>query len=165
MRKDLAEKVIAERYNRPMFFIDIAVPRDIEPSVNEIDNCYLYDIDDLQSVVEANMAEREREAKSAEEIVKKEVTQFFAWLDHLEMAPAIVELKDQMETLRRRELDKTLGRLPDLTDKQKEAIGKMTESMINKVIHPPIVNLKKKAETEQGHEYLKALRYLFNLEE
>ncbi len=165
VRKELAEKVIAERYNRPMFFIDIAVPRDIEPSVNEIDNCYLYDIDDLKSVVEANLAEREREARSAEEIVRKEVTQFFAWLDHLEMAPVIVELKDRVESIRRKELEKGLGRLENLSAADKEEINKMTESMIKKVIHAPIVNLKKKAESEEGHKYLKALRYLFNLED
>jgi len=165
VRKDLAVKVIAERNNRPMFFIDIAVPRDIEPSVNDIDNCYLYDIDDLRNVVEANLVERAREAKSAEEIVVGEVSQFFIWLDHLEVAPAIVSLRNHVESIRRKELDKTLRRLENVSDKDKELIEKMTCSMINKVIHSPVVNLKKKAETEEGHSYLKALRYLFGLKD
>jgi glutamyl-tRNA reductase len=164
VRKDLAEAVIAERHNKPMFFIDIAVPRDIEPSVNEIDNCYVYDIDDLKNVVEANMAERGKEAERAKVIIKKEVSEFFTWLDHLEVAPAIKTLRDSMEDIRQKEVDKTLSRISGLSDKDRESIEKMTSAIINKAIHSPIVNLKKKAETEEGHKYLKALRYLFNLD-
>ncbi|MDH5478102.1 MAG: glutamyl-tRNA reductase [Nitrospinota bacterium] len=164
VRKDLAEKVIGQRQNRPMFFIDIAVPRDIEPSVNEIDNCYLYNIDDLHQVVEANMVERAREAQRAEEIVKSEVEQFFVWLDRLEMAPTIIALRQNVEAVRKAEMEKTLGRLAALSPEDKEAIDRMTQSMINKIIHHPIANLKRKAESEEGHNYLKAVRYLFGLD-
>ncbi|HEB71199.1 MAG TPA: glutamyl-tRNA reductase [Nitrospirae bacterium] len=164
VRKELAAEVIAERHNRPMFFIDIAVPRDIEPSVNEIDNCYVYDIDDLRNVVEANMAEREREAERAEEIISKEVTEFFTWLDHLEVAPAITDLRKVMEEMRQKEVDKATSRMPNLSEKDRETIEKMTSAIINKAIHSPIVNLKKKAESKDGHKYLGALRYLFNLD-
>lgn len=165
VRRDLAEKVIAERQNRPMFFIDIAVPRDIEPSVNDIDNCFVYDIDDLKTVVEANLAEREREAKRAEEIVRAEVAQFFAWLDHLEVAPTIVALRQQAESIRIGEVEKTLKRLNGLSDKDRDAVDKMTQAIVNKLLHPPLSNLKKKAQTDDGHLYLKALRGLFGLEE
>lgn len=165
VRKDLAEKVIYDRGNRPMFFIDIAVPRDIEPSVNEIDNCYVYDIDDLKSVVEANMAEREREAKKAEDIIRREVTDFLIWLDHLEVAPTITALRRKADAARRSELDKTLKRLTDLSGKDREAIEKMTAAMMNRFLHDPTVNLKKSAETEKGAESLHALRDLFNLDD
>jgi glutamyl-tRNA reductase len=163
VRRDLASKVIADRGNKPMFFIDIAVPRDIEPSVNEIDNCYLYDIDDLHSVVEANMAERAREARKAEGIIKGEVSQFFQWVDHLEVIPTIVNLRKKLDEIRRVEMEKTLERMEGLDEKDRQAIEKMTASIINKVTHQPITNLKKMAETEKGHEYLKALRELFDL--
>lgn len=165
VRKDLAEKVIAERYNRPMFFIDIAVPRDIEPSVNDIDNCYLYDIDDLKNVVEANLAERDKEARRAEDIIRREVSQFFVWLDHLEVAPTIARLKEQAEAVRRGELEKTLKRLNGLSGEDRETLDKMTRAMMNKFIHAPIVNLKKTAETDEGHKYLDALRHLFDIDD
>jgi glutamyl-tRNA reductase len=164
VHKDLAEKVISQRKNRPMFFIDIAVPRDIEPTVNEIDNCYLYNIDDLHSVVEANMADRSREAVRAEEIVKGEVVQFFTWLDHLELAPTIIALRNSVEDIRKKEMEKTLGRMGHLAGADREAIDRMTQSIINKIVHSPIANLKKKAETDEGHGYLQAVRYLFGLD-
>ncbi|MBI5816230.1 MAG: glutamyl-tRNA reductase [Nitrospinae bacterium] len=165
VRKELAEKVIRERGNRPMFFIDIAVPRDIEPAVNEIDNCYVYDIDDLKSVVESNMAEREREAKKAEEIIRREVSQFLVWLDHLEVAPTITAIREKAERIRREELEKTLGRLTSLSEKDRETIEKMTAAMMNKMLHAPVVNLKKKAETEEGPKFIQTARDLFGMEE
>ncbi|MBI4665778.1 MAG: glutamyl-tRNA reductase [Nitrospinae bacterium] len=165
VRKDLATKVISERHNRPMFFIDIAVPRDIEPSVNEIDNCYVYDIDDLKSVVDSNLAERAKEARKAEDIVKKEVGQFMTWLDHLEVAPTIIALREKMEKIRRNELDRTLNRLPSLTPEERDTLEKMTQAMVNKMLHTPVVNLKKRAETEDGYKHLGALRDLFEIGE
>jgi len=165
VRRDLASKVIAERGNRPMFFIDIAVPRDIEPSVNEIDNCYVYDIDDLKSVVEANMAERAKEARKAEEIIQREVTEFLTWLDHLEVAPTITELRNRADSIRRTEIEKTLNRLSALSEKDRDIIEKMTSAIMNKTLHAPIVNLKRKAETEDGSKYLQTLRDLFDLDE
>lgn len=164
VRRDLVEKVIAERGNRPMFFIDIAVPRDIEPAVNEIDNCYLYDIDDLKSVVQANMAEREREARKAESIIKGEVSEFLTWLDHLEVAPTITALRGLAENIRREEVEKTLRRIKGLSDKDREALDKMTRAIINKLLHAPTVNLKKKAETEEGGAFVQTARYLFDLD-
>lgn len=164
VRKELAAKVIAERANRPMFFIDIAVPRDIEPSVNEIDNCYVYDIDDLKSVVESNLAERAKEARKAEEIIRGEVKQFLSWLDHLEVAPTITELRAKAEAIRVMEMEKTVKRLTSVSDKDKETLDKMTAAIVNKILHAPVVNLKKHAETDDGHSYIQALRNLFELD-
>ncbi len=163
VKKELAEKVIGERNNRPMFFIDIAVPRDIEPTVNEIDNCYVYDIDDLKEVVEANMAEREKEAKKAEAIVHLEVSQFLVWLNHLEVAPAIATLRKKAEEIRLSEVAKTLRKLDSISDEEKESIEKMTSAIVNKLLHSPIVSLKKEAEKEHGPEYLNTMRKLFDL--
>jgi len=163
VRRELALAVIGERSNRPMFFIDIAVPRDIEPSVNEIDNCYVYDIDDLKNVVEANLAERGREAEKAEEIVRAEVTQFLVWLDHLEVAPAIAALREKAENIRQKEVAKSLKRM-DVSDADREAIEKMSAAIINKLLHEPVVNLKKEAETENGPPFLKVMRTLFGLD-
>ena len=164
VRKELAEQVIGERSNRPMFFIDIAVPRDIEPTVNEIDNCYVYDIDDLKAVVDANMAEREKEAEKAKHIIVHEVSEFLTWMDHLEVAPTIASLKEKMETIRRGEMEKTLKKIGPITDEQKESIERMTTSIINKALHAPVVNLKKEAEEENGPAYVRMIKKLYNLD-
>jgi glutamyl-tRNA reductase len=161
----LAEAVIGERGNRPMFFIDIAVPRDIEPSVNEIDNCYVYDIDDLQQVVTANMAERAKEAERAHEIVREEVAEFLLWIDQLEVAPTIVALRRKMETIRQKELAKTMKRLGHLSDEDKEAVERLTTSILNKAIHEPVVTVKQEAQTPDGPRVLQTLRRLFGLDE
>lgn len=163
VRKELALQVIGERNNRPMFFIDIAVPRDIEPSVNEIDNCYVYDIDDLKNVVEANMEERKSEAVKAEHIIHSEVSDFLVWMDHLEMAPTIAALKEKMENIRRKELAKTFKKLGSVTEVQKDSIEKMTASIVSKVLHDPVTNLKKEAESENGPSYMRMVRKLFDL--
>ncbi len=164
IRKELAQKVISQRRNQPIFFIDIAVPRDIEPSINEIDNCYLYDIDDLKNVVEANMAEREREAIKAKEIIRHEVSQFLVWLDHLEVVPTISALKEKMERIRKKELEKTTAKLHNLSEQDKEAIEKMTSAIINKSIHAPIVNIKTLAGKKDGHISLEIIRKVFDLD-
>ncbi len=163
VRSDLAMKVIGERNHRPMFFIDIAVPRDIEPSVNDIDNCYLYDIDDLKNVVEANLAEREKEAGKAEEIVKNEVGEFLVWVDRLEAAPIISAIKEQAERTRQAEIKKSIKRLGEITKEQEEAIERLTSSIVNKILHQPIINIKKEAETENGPSALGLVRRLFGL--
>ena len=165
VHKDRAYNAILERNNRPMFFIDIAVPRDIEPAVNELDNCYLYDIDDLNTVVLANMAERAKEASKAEEIVKKEVSLFFQRLDHLEVTSTIVGLRKKFEDVRKAELEKTLEKVDGLSEKDRLVIEKMTSAIINKITHTPINNLKKTAKTKHGYDYFKALRDLFDLKD
>src|SRR5512133_4154796 len=112
------EEVIRQRKNKPMFFIDIAVPRDIDPRVNDIDNVYLYDVDDLQGVVAANLKERHKEAKKAEGIIDQEIGQFFRWLASLEVVPTIVSLRGRLEEIRKGEVEKTLSGLKDLDERQ-----------------------------------------------
>jgi len=157
------EEVIRRRKQRPMFLIDIAVPRDIDPRVNDVANVYLYDVDDLQEVVQANLKERQKEARKAEAIVEQEIGQFHRWLENLDVKPTIIALRRKLDEIRRQELSKTFGNLKDLTDKQRKSIEAMSNAMINKVMHRPIEILKK-AQAESGSEdYVDAVRALFDL--
>ncbi len=162
--KDMVEKAIHKRKNKPMFFIDIAVPRDIEPEVNEIENCYLYNIDDLQGIVETNKLEREKEAEKAKKLIKSEVVEFSEWLESLNAAPTITSIRDQAEKIRRSEVEKTFSKLQDLTEKQKTAINSMTSSIINKILHKPTVVLREQTMAKEGHWYIKVVRQLFHLD-
>jgi glutamyl-tRNA reductase len=165
IKTPMVAAAMARRKNRPMFFIDIAVPRDIEPDVNNLENVYLYDIDDLQSVVSANMKERTKEAERAMDIIQNEVEKFEGWVDSLDAIPTIVEIRNRVETIRQNELEKTLGRLVHLTEEDRDAIRHLTLSIINKVLHKPTVNLKKQTQSQDGHVYLKAIRKLFHLDD
>src|SRR5205823_5962248 len=117
--KALAEQIMHRRKNKPMFFIDIAVPRDIDPTVNEIDNAFLYDIDDLQQVIDANLKERMKEASRAEEIIDSEVEAFCLKMQSREVVPTIVQLRDTLEKLRRDEIERNRKLLKDLTPEHK----------------------------------------------
>ncbi|WP_298036178.1 glutamyl-tRNA reductase [uncultured Desulfuromonas sp.] len=158
------EEVIRQRKNKPMFFIDIAVPRDIDPKVNKVPNVYLYDVDDLQGVVQANLKERHKEAKKAEGIVDQEIGQFHKWLASLELKPTIVSLRRKIEEIRRGELEKTFANLKDLDKKEKKAIEALTSAIINKVLHRPTTVLKQTQNDASGDSYVDAVRVLFDLE-
>src|SRR5438034_950603 len=134
--KTLAEQIIHRRKNKPMFFIDIAVPRDIDPTVNDIDNAFLYDIDDLQQVIDANLKERMKEALRAEEIVDKEVEAFCSKMQSREVVPTIVQLRDTLEKLRRDEIERNRRHFKDLSPEA--AVDQITKSLINKILHTPI---------------------------
>ncbi len=159
------QAAISARKQRSMFFIDIAVPRDIDPEINKIDNVYLYDIDDLQSVVQANIRERQREAKQAEEITHREVTHFCNCLKKLDVAPTIVALRESLESIRRKELDRVIGKLGELSDKDRQVIEAMTKGIINKVLHKPISSLKHHASSNDIQKYIDTARQLFDLKE
>ncbi|HYB72924.1 MAG TPA: glutamyl-tRNA reductase [Candidatus Sulfotelmatobacter sp.] len=161
---DMTE-VVRRRHYRPIFLIDIAVPRDIDPRVNDLDNVYLYDIDDLEAEVAANLSSREREAVRAEAIVDREVVQFMRWLQSLDVVPTIISLRERFEGVRQAELEKALGRLGDLRDDQREAVAALTASIINKLLHQPMTELKRQASSRDGHHYAAILRALFRLEE
>jgi glutamyl-tRNA reductase len=161
-REDLAE-VVPRRHYRPLFLIDIAVPRDVDPRVNGLDNVYSYDIDDLRGVVGTNLAAREREAVRAEAIVDREVGHFMEWLQTLEVVPTIVSLRDRFETIRRAELEKALRTMGDLTAEQRDAVSALTTALTNKLLHPPLAELKRQAAARNGHEYAAAIRALFQL--
>lgn len=158
------EQVIRRRKNRPMFFIDIAVPRNIDPAVNDIDNVYLYDIDDLQSVIDANMKERRKAAEKAEGIIDQEIGSFISWLAGLEVAPTIVALRHRLEDIRLGEQDKTLAQLQHLGAREREAIDALTTAIIKKVLHRPITLLKKSRHEIAGEQYLETVRMLFDLD-
>jgi glutamyl-tRNA reductase len=158
------EEVIRQRKNKPMFFIDIAVPRDIDPKVNDIDNVYLYDVDDLQGVVQSNLKERQKEAKKAEAIIDLEIDQFHRWIASLEVVPTIVSLRKRLEEIRRGELEKTFASLKELGPKEKKSIEALTAAIINKVLHQPITVLKQSQNDGAGENYVDAVRALFDLE-
>lgn len=157
------EEVLKRRKNRPMFLIDIAVPRDIDPKVNKIDNAYLYDVDDLQGVVQANLRERKKEASKAEAIIKQEIGQFHQWLGNLEVKPTVIALRHKLEEIRRQELEKTFGNLKDLSSKQRKSIEAMAGAIINKVLHQPTAVLKRAQNDTSGEDYVDAVRVLFDL--
>lgn len=152
-----------ERRNRPLFFIDIAVPRDIDPMVNRIDNVYLYDIDDLQGIIDLNKEERRREAERAEHIIAEETVKFQKWLETLDVVPTIIALREKAETIRRNELQRTLSHLPSLNEKDRQAIEVLTESIIKKLLHDPILFLKSRAERDNKETYVDYTQRLFNL--
>lgn len=158
------EEVIKERRNRSMFFIDISVPRNIDPLVNKIDNIYLYNVDDLQSVVEANLKERAKEAKEAEAIINEELGNFHRWVKSIDVVPTIVALKKKFEEIRKGEMEKALQGMSNLQENDKEIIAAMTKAIINKVVHDPVTHLKKEANNVEGDFYIEAARKLFNLD-
>ncbi|HLA51099.1 MAG TPA: glutamyl-tRNA reductase [Thermodesulfobacteriota bacterium] len=158
------EEVIKERKNRSMFFIDISVPRNIDPLINNIDNIYLYNVDDLQGVVEANLKERAKEAKEAEAIINEELGNFHRWVKSLDVVPTIVALKKKLEEIRKGEMEKALSGMNNLQEKDKETIDAMTKAIINKVVHDPVTHLKKEADKVEGDFYIEAARKLFDLD-
>ena len=165
IKKEMVEKAIHERKNKPIFFIDIAVPRDIEPDVNDLENIYLYDIDDLHVVVSANMKEREKEAENAMNFISQEVTKFNNWVGTLDAVPTIVEIRKKAENIRKQEIEKTLKKISHLSEDDKKLLRQMSSSMVNKILHKPTIKLKQKTQSEDGHVYLKAIRHLFHLDD
>ena len=165
IKKEIVEKAIHERKNKPIFFIDIAVPRDIEPDVNDLENVYLYDIDDLHVVVSANIKEREKEAENAMNFISQEVTKFNNWVGALDAVPTIVEIRKKAENIRKQEIEKTLKKISHLSENDKQLLRQMSSSMVNKILHKPTIKLKQKTQSEDGHVYLKAIRHLFHLDD
>ncbi len=161
---DQIKKLMRPRKMRPIFFIDIAVPRDIDPAANEIENVFVYDIDDLKAVVEENLAYRRKEALRAERIIEEEVIKFKNWLEQLKIYPTIVALRQKAEEIRRRELQKTLSHLKTrLPPEDQEALEIMTRSLVNKILHDPIIYLKNRYHKD-GQQVVDFTRKLFNLD-
>ncbi len=157
------KRVMRVRRHRPIFLIDIAIPRDIEPGVNDIDGVYLYNIDDLQAVVEENVGERRQEALRAETIVAEEVNKFLDWTKTLDSAPTIIALREKLEAIRTGELARINGKLSELTPAEREAVEMITRSIINKIAHDPISFLKKAGMRSRGKTYLDIAQRLFNI--
>lgn len=152
-----------KRKNRPMFFIDIAVPRDVEEQVNDLSNIYLYDIDNLKEVVTANQQERELEAEKADRIIDMEVAQFIHWMENLDVFPTIRSLRDKAEDIRKKELEKTLSRMKHLSDKDKAAIDYLSKAIVNKLIHGPSMLLKQTGQNGAGNPAVDIVRKMFGL--
>ncbi|MBF0488716.1 MAG: glutamyl-tRNA reductase, partial [Nitrospirae bacterium] len=136
------EKIMKTRRQRPVFIIDISVPRNIDPKINSLDNVYLYDIDDLQGVVDANLNERLKESLKAEEIINEEIDVFFNWMQSLDAVPTIVALRKNAEGIKNEELAKLYHRFEGMDEKYKQAVEQAMNSMINKLLHPPTTALK-----------------------
>jgi glutamyl-tRNA reductase len=152
------------RRNRPLFLIDLAVPRDIEPAVNEVDNLYLYDVDDLQHVAEAGLEERRLAAEKAERQVEGEVLSFEKWARAQEVSPTIVALRNKLGELRDAEFQRFQGRLQDLDPQQRQAVEELASSLINKVLHGPIRHLKRSAASSNGADRVSLIRQLFGIQ-
>ncbi len=164
-RREHGELFLSRRRNRPMFFIDIAVPRDVDPSLNKLDGIFVYDIDDLQQAVSAHVADRKKEAERAEAIVNAEVERFQARLQTLDVVPTIVSLQDHLETIRQAEIDRVRGRLGPLTPDQELAVDALTRGIINKIMHTPISTLKTAAREAEATTLIDLVRRLFNLQD
>jgi len=163
-RREHGERFLARRKNRPMFFIDIAVPRDVDPEMNKLDGIFVYDIDDLQQVVAAHVSDRRAEADRAEAIVQLEVDKFQARLQTLDVVPTIVSLQEHLETVRQAEIDRVRGRLGTLTPEQELAVEALSRGIINKIMHTPITTLKSAArESSESTTIVDIVRKLFNL--
>jgi len=163
--REMVAKAVKERRHKPIFLIDISNPRNIDPEVDKEDNVYLYDIDDLQSKVAVNTEGRSKEAAKAEELISLEVETYLQWERALDAVPTIVDLREKVEDFRKRELDKTLASLSTITDDQKHAIEAMSQAIVNKLLHAPLVVLKQAASTPgEGDATIAVARRLFNLD-
>jgi glutamyl-tRNA reductase len=162
-RREHGEKLMALRKNKPMFFIDIAVPRDVDPEMNKIDGLFVYDIDDLQQAVTSHVADRKKEAEKAEAIINGEVDKFHARLQTLDVVPTIVSLQDHLETIRQAEIDRVRGRLGPMTPDQELAVEALTRGIVNKIMHTPISTLKTAARAPESTTVIELVRRLFNL--
>jgi glutamyl-tRNA reductase len=161
-QQHLAE-AIRSRRGRPIFLFDIAVPRDIDPKAAALEGAFLYDIDDLQAVVAANLQERALEAEGASQIVTEELEKFRSWVASIDVVPTIRLLRDKVETLRHQELTRLLNRLPDLTDRERAAIEAMTVTLMNKILNEPTQQLKGMAGAGGAEQAIDTVSKLFGL--
>jgi glutamyl-tRNA reductase len=164
-KRDHGELFLSRRKNRPMFFIDIAVPRDVDPAMNKLDGIFVYDIDDLQEAVASHVEGRKQEAQHAERIIEDEVDRFQARIQTLHLTPTIVSLQDQFETIRQAELERMRGRLGTLTSEQEAAIEALTRGIVNKLLHTPIRSLKSAATGSEITTLVDSFRKIFDLQE
>ncbi len=153
---------VPPRHGRPLLLVDLAVPRDLDPTIHELDDCYLYDIDDLEAVVAETLAGRRHEAERAERIVADEAERWREWRASLDVVPAIASLRARAEEIRQAELDRVAGRL---SERERSAVESVTARVVDKLLHLPTVRMKQAAVTADGVIYADAVRHLFGLEE
>jgi glutamyl-tRNA reductase len=160
-----AETVARARRGRQLLLVDLAVPRDLDPAIHELDGCYLYDIDDLEAIVAETLSGRRSEAERAEAIVAAEAEKFHEWQASLEIVPAIASLRARAESIREAELRKAEGMLGRLDEAERRAVESITSQIVNKLLHLPTVRLKQAAAAADGVIYAEAVRHLFGLGE
>lgn len=165
LKKDQVKGVMRKRRNRPIFFIDIAVPRDIDPEINSLNNVYVYDIDDLKGVVDENIEDRNREAMKAERIIEEAVIHFRQWFQGLGVVPTIKSLRAKVHALAQEETEKTLQQMNHLSDEDRQAIERMTQALINKILHDPTRYLKSNGCQKDREVSLDVARKLFGLDD
>lgn len=164
LHKEDVRPVMRERRNRPLFFIDIAVPRDLDPAINDLDNVYLYDIDDLHNVVEMNKSERDKEAVRAQRIVAEEKLKFGKWLANMESTPTIIQLRGVIEGHVRSEVEKTLGRFEEMDEQPRLGLEKMVAAITGKIAYPSLQYLKSDNHCVSLHDRIKTIRELYQLD-
>src|SRR6266851_3756421 len=151
------------RRGQPLFFIDIAVPRNVEPAVNDLEGAFCYDIDDLRAVVESNLKERQREAQRAQTLLEREVEKFVGRLQQLEVVPTIVSLREKLEAIRRAELERALARLPGAAEDTRRVMDALSQAIVNKVLHAPMAKLKDSSRAGHGRRWTEMISELFGL--
>ncbi len=160
---ETVKRAARARRGRPIFFVDIAVPRDLDPAINELEGCYLYDVDDLDRVVRESLAGRRDEAARAEAIAEAEAEEFRVWQLSREVVPAIAELRRRGEEIRRTELARARSRLERLSPSERRAVESLSAGIVAKLLHAPTMRLKEAAATPGGSVYAKTVRELFGL--
>ena len=159
-----AKESLKLRNNEPVFMIDIAVPRDIDPRVQELTDIYLYDIDDLKGVLDDNIKTRKESAVKADEIVREVESAFEAWISGLKAVPAIIDLKNRFETIKDLEVQRALSKLEGFTEKDRDVIEAMAARIVGKLLHSPLTKLKEEASTSMGALYVDSVKKLFELD-
>lgn len=162
--RELMQGVIKARRHRPIFLIDIAVPRDVDPRVDGMDNVFLFDIDDLEQVATKNIAARKREAEQAERIIDEEVSAFEQWQRSLDLTPTLVGLREKVRAVVHAEIARTVPRLKSLSDAEKKSLEMMGDAIVNKLLHTPTTELKKSREAPEGDALVANVRRLFALD-
>ncbi|MGS0764141.1 glutamyl-tRNA reductase [Syntrophomonas curvata] len=164
VREDNCRPVLQARQGRKIIMIDIAVPRDIDPGLKDIDGVFMYDIDDLQNVVDANHLEKQKSIRQAERIIAAEISGFNQWLDSLYVVPVIKALKARGEDIKQKELRRAFNRLGKISEQEERVISSMANTIINQLLHSPMINLKEMAGSSQGHLYAEVVKNLFGLQ-
>jgi glutamyl-tRNA reductase len=162
--RDAIDDAMRERRRRPMFVIDLAVPRAVDPAVNALDGVYLYDIDDLEGVMADNRDARAVEAAKAETIVDLEVEAFWRWFTSLDVVPTIVALRERIEAMRQQEVARALAALGDVDPRQREAVERLSQALVNKMLHGPLSVLRRHRAGREEAFYVEAARRLFRLD-
>lgn len=163
--KEMIDEVMGDRPSRPLFMIDISVPRNLDPSIHETPNVYLYDIDDLEGIVEANMEERRKLSLAIDAMIDEELERFDKWYRSLGVGPLIRAMQEKASVIHRDTMESLQHKLPDLTERELAVIHKLTKSMLNQMMQDPIQRVKELAPERQGDEALRYFEKLFALEE